>query len=225
MQEKILFTWSGGKDSALALYELMKNDRYEISALVTTITKDYDRISMHGVRTTLLDLQAESIGIKLEKVFITQNASNDEYEKQMKALLIRYKDDDIQYVAFGDIFLEDLRRYREDNLAKVGMKALFPIWKIDTKKLAHDFISTGFRAVVTCVDTNVLEAVFAGREYDIDFLAELPSSVDPCGENGEFHTFVYDGPIFKKSIDIVKGEKVLRESRFYYCDILSIEGQ
>ena len=220
MTEKVLFTWSGGKDSAMALYELKKSNGYEITGLLTTITEDYDRISMHGVRRTLLEKQADFLCIPLEKVFISKQSSNEEYESRMRAVLEKYKEAGVTSVAFGDIFLEDLRRYREDNLANLGMKGIFPIWKKDSTELAHAFIDQGFRAVITCVDSQVLNKSFVGREFDKKFLDDLPPTVDPCGENGEFHSFVYDGPIFKKRIAYTKGDIVLRDNRFYYCDIL-----
>jgi len=223
MREKVLFAWSGGKDSAQALHELKKNNNCEIVALLTTVTEDYDRISMHGVRRELLDLQADSMGLPLEKVFIPKDSSNDEYETRMKAALEGYKPEGVSSVAFGDIFLEELRKYREQNLSKIGMKAIFPIWKRDSAGLARSFIDSGFKAVIACVDSKHLDGRFAGREFDESFLAELPANIDPCGENGEFHSFVYDGPIFRKRIEHSVGEVVLRDNRFYFCDITSIE--
>jgi len=220
MPEKILFAWSGGKDSTMALYELQKNRNYEVSALLTTITEDYDRISMHGVRRVLLERQAESLGLFLEKIYITKKSSNEEYETKMMDKLIRYRDADVFYAAFGDIFLEDLKKYREDNLLKIGMKGIFPIWKRKSIDLAHAFIDLGFKAVITCVDSKVLDKNFAGRVFDKQFLSDLPATVDPCGENGEFHSFVYDGPIFSKKIPHEKGEVVLRDSRYYFCDLI-----
>jgi len=224
--EKILFVWSGGKDSAMAIYELLSganhhvSPQYEIVALLTTITRDYDRISMHGVRRQLLEEQAESIGIPLEKVFISKNAKNEEYEKAMSAVLEGFRRKGITRVAFGDIFLEDLRKYREENLRRINMEGIFPIWKRDTKKLAVEFINRGFRAIVVCVDTKKLPAEFSGKEFDFEFLNNLPDGVDPCGENGEFHTFVYAGPIFKRSIGIRKGVQVMRYNRYCFTDIL-----
>lgn len=220
MIQKVLFTWSGGKDSALALYELQRNNGYEVLALLTTLTEGYDRISMHGVRRVLLEEQAKSLNVPLEIMYITQTASNGEYEAKMKKVLESYKAKGAMSVVFGDIFLEDLKEYRENNLSKIGMKAVFPIWKRDTAELARTFINLGFKAVVTCVDSNILGKEFTGREFDEDFLKELPSGVDPCGENGEFHSFVYDGPIFQKRVSCKKGEIVLRDNRFYYCDLI-----
>jgi uncharacterized protein (TIGR00290 family) len=223
MVEKVLFTWSGGKDSAMALYEILQSPDYEISALLTTVTEDYDRISMHGVRRILLEQQAESLGIPLEKVYITKNASDDEYETKMKDKLTDYKNRGVLSVVFGDIFLEDLRKYREGNLSKIEMKGIFPIWKRDTAELANTVIDLGFKAVITCVDSKVLDKDFVGRDFDKQFLSELPSTIDPCGENGEFHSFVYDGPIFRQTIMYEKGDIVLRDNRYYFCDLIPLE--
>ena len=222
MAEKVPFTWSGGKDSVLALYELQITDDYEVAALLTTLTQDYNRISMHGVRSILLERQANSLGVPIEKVYISKNSSNEEYEASMREVLQKYLTFGVSSVVFGDIFLDDLRKYREDNLSKIGMKAVFPIWKRDTTELAHEFIDLGFKAVITCVDSNVLDKIFIGRLFDEQFLSELPANVDPCGENGEFHSFVYDGPIFQKKVSYAKGEVVLRDSRFWYCDLIPI---
>lgn len=223
MTEKILFCWSGGKDSAMALYELRKSHTYEIISLLTTVTADYDRISMHGVQRVLLEEQAESLGIPLDKVYITKTSSNKEYENKMRDRLIYYKCLDVFSVVFGDIFLEDLRKYREDNLSRIGLKGIFPIWKRSTTELANSFIDSGFKAIVTCVDSKAIDKSFVGRVFDKQFLSELPRNVDPCGEKGEFHSFVYDGPIFKKRISFEKGEIVLRDNRFYYCDLIPID--
>jgi len=222
MREKVLVSWSGGKDSALALYELLKSEKYEIMALLTTVTADYDRISMHGVRRTLLERQADSLGFPLEKVLISKNASTEEYGSKMQQVLEKCMKAGVFSVVFGDVFLEDVRKYREDNLAKVGMKGIFPLWKRDTAELAQAFIDLGFKAVISCIDSNVFDKRFAGRSYDAQFLRELPSSVDPCGENGEFHSFAYDGPIFRKRILFEIGEVVLRDNRFYFCDLIPV---
>ncbi|MCZ6555609.1 MAG: diphthine--ammonia ligase [Candidatus Dadabacteria bacterium] len=220
MRKNILISWSGGKDSSLALYEIQKSRDYEVAALITTITSDYDRVSMHGLRTILLDEQASSLNIPLEKIFISKNASNDEYESRLKEVLLKYKQLGIRDVVFGDLFLEEIKKYREDLLGKIGMECVFPIWKKDTAKLALEFIDAGFKAVTVCVDSKALGEEFAGREFDEHFLDDLPKTIDPCGENGEFHTFTYDGPIFKKPIAHRLGDIVLRDERFYYCDIL-----
>jgi len=220
MTEKILLCWSGGKDSAFALHELQKSNHFEVAALITTITEGYDRISMHGVRRTLLEQQAASLGIPLEQILISQKATNEEYGTKMQTLLERYLLQGITKVAFGDLFLEDLRKYREENLAKIGMSGVFPIWRRDTAAMAHEFISLGFRAVICCVDSKALDGKFVSRDFDAEFIDELPTAVDPCGENGEFHSFVYDGPIFNQRIPFEKGEIILRDERFYYCDLI-----
>jgi uncharacterized protein (TIGR00290 family) len=213
-------SWSGGKDSALALTEIKNSGRYEIAALLTTVTKDYDRISMHGVRRSLLEQQAESLGLRLEEIFITKNASNEEYESSMRDVLSKYRESGINAVVIGDIFLEDVRKYREQKLSLLDMHGIFPIWAVETRELIARFIRAGFKAITTCVDIKVLGKEFVGRELDQAFLAELPDGVDPCGENGEYHSFVYDGPIFSRRIPITIGEKVLRENRYYFCDLI-----
>jgi uncharacterized protein (TIGR00290 family) len=220
--EKVLFSWSTGKDSALALYELQKRKDIQVTALITTVTDEYDRVSMHGVRRELLHRQAAAIGLPLREIGITKNASNDEYEDKMRRLLVAAQAEGVTSVVFGDIFLEDLRKYREDNLAQLGMHAIFPLWKRDTHALVGDLIRLGFKAIVTCVDTQVLGQAFSGRVVDQQFLDDLPEKIDPCGENGEFHTFAYAGPIFHQSIEIEVGEKVLRDNRFYYTDLKPI---
>ena len=219
MREKVLLSWSGGKDSAMALYEIQKAKKYEISGLLTTVTEDYDRISMHGVRSVLLQQQAQSLGFPLEKLFIPRETSIEEYESKLEIALTRFQQDGISLVVFGDIFLEGIRKYREEKLAKIGMTGLFPLWEKRSADLAHAFIDLGFKAVVTCVDPKVLDKAFAGRLIDERFLAELPANVDPNGENGEFHSFVFEGPIFKERIPCTVGEVVLRGS-FYFCDLL-----
>ena len=223
MTESVLLTWSGGKDSALALYELERAGNYQVAALITTVTKDYDRVSMHGVRQIFLEQQAALLGYPLEQVFISSTATDGEYEARMQEILEKYMKTGVSGVAFGDIFLEDLREYREHNLSKIGMKAIFPLWKRDTPELARTFLDLGFKAVITCIDSKVLDKGFIGRTYDEQFLSELPANVDPCGENGEFHSFVYEGPIFSKSLPYKLGEVVLRDDRFYFCDLLPLQ--
>jgi len=220
--EKVLLTWSGGKDSVLTLHKLTKSGDHQVVSLITTITKDYSRISMHGVRQVLLEQQAASLGYPLKQVYISKSASGKEYEAKMQQMLIGYFRQGIRSVAFGDIFLDDIKKYREENLSRIGMRALFPLWQRDTKRLAYAFIDLGFKAVITCIDSGALNKRFAGRIYNQQFLSELPPNVDPCGENGEFHTFVYDGPIFKKRILYQLGEVVLRDERFYFCDLVPL---
>jgi uncharacterized protein (TIGR00290 family) len=221
--EKVIVSWSGGKDSALAHYELREAGGYEVCALLTTVTGEYDRISMHGVRRALLEQQAASLGLPLAEVSISAGMSSEEYGARMQEVLENYLAQGVSGVVFGDIFLEDVRRYREDNLSKVGMRGIFPLWGRDTGELAHTFVDLGFEAVITCVDTHLLDGSFAGRLFDEQLLAELPASVDPCGENGAFHSFVYDGPVFGERVACTKGELVLRENRFQYCDLMPVQ--
>ena len=220
LREKVIVSWSGGKDSALALYEILKTGNYEVLELLTTVTKDYDRVSIHGVRRVLLEQQANALGFPLEKMLISKGTSDAEYESILLKALNRRMTNGVFSVVFGDLFLEDVRKYREGILSKIGMKGVFPLWKRDTRQLARTFIDLGFKAVITMVDSNFLGKDFAGRTFDAQFLSDLPSNVDPCGENGEFHTFVYDGPMFHDRILFTKGEIVLRENRFYYCDLV-----
>lgn len=221
MKEKVLFSWSGGKDSTLALYEILKSHDYEIAALLTTITEEYDRINMHGVRMNLLEMQADSLGLSLENILINKNTTDKQYEHKMRQVLTKYLAAGVTSVVFGDIFWDDLREYRENNLKKVGMTGIFPLWKTNTEALAKDFIKSAFKAVITCIDTQSLDKIFVGMTFDNKFLLKLPPSVDPCGENGEFHSFVYDDPIFKYRIPHAIGKIVSKDNRFYYCDLLS----
>jgi len=218
--EKVIFSWSGGKDCALALREILADQNYCVIALLTTVTEDYDRISMHGVRRELLEKQAESLGLPLEIVYIPKNSSNEVYESRLEKSLVKYKELGIIGVVFGDIYLEDLRQYREKNLARLDLKGIFPLWKNETSELMNNLITLGFEAVTVCVDTSMLSASFVGRKIDQEFIAELPNTVDKCGENGEYHSFVFDGPIFKLPIPIRLGERVLRDERFFYCDLV-----
>jgi len=220
MPERAVLAWSGGKDSALALHEIRKAGSPEVHALLTTVSNDYDRISMHGVRRVLLERQVESLGFPLDIVPVPRFGSNEEYDRMMRHALAGYLRKGISSVVFGDIFLEDVRKHREENLSRIGMQGVFPLWKKDTGKLAREFIDRGFKAVVTCIDGEALDGSLAGREFDEGFLAELPARVDPCGENGEFHTFVYDGPMFRHRILYEKGETVLRDRRFHFCDLI-----
>jgi len=217
--EKVLLAWSGGKDSAISLYEIQRGGKYEIVSLLTTINQGYDRVSMHGVRRTLVEQQAHSLGLPMKEVFVPKACSNEEYESKMSEVLTKFKQDGITQVVFGDIFLEWVKEYRENNLAKLGMKGIFPIWGRDTVELTRSFIELGFRAVITCVDTKVLAQGFLGRMLDSQFLAELPPDVDLGGENGEFHSFVFAGPIFKERIAYTLGKTVQRDS-FCFRDLL-----
>jgi uncharacterized protein (TIGR00290 family) len=219
MKVPMAFCWSGGKDSAMALQVALRDPEYEVVGLLTTVTKGFERISMHGVRRELLLAQAQALGLPLEEVRIPQRCPNAIYETRMGEAMLRLKERGVRHVAFGDIFLRDLRAYREENLARIGMEAVFPLWDLDTLELATRFVGEGFRAVTVCVDPKRLDRSFAGRELDEAFFDELPAGVDPCGENGEFHTFVFDGPIFRSAICCRAGEIVERDS-FVFCDIL-----
>ena len=214
-----LLSWSGGKDSSLSLYSMHGSKDFEVVSLVTTVTKDFDRISMHGVRRTLLDLQASRIGLPVEEVWIRSGATDADYESQLLTSLSKHYSRGVRDVIFGDLFLEDIRKYREKTLARVKMSAVFPIWKKDTKELASYFVKEGFRAILCTVDPRALDRSFCGREFDESLLSDLPESVDPCGENGEFHTFVYGGPIFDRDIEVTRGEVVFRDG-FYFADLV-----
>ena len=215
---KSLVSWSGGKDCTLALW--CSRDRYEVIALLTTVTQGFERISMHGVRNELLHRQAASLAIPLRPIEIPRPCNNALYEKAMKDAWEIAQVQGVDRVIFGDLFLQDIRKYREDLFGKEA--CVFPLWHRPTPELAREFLELGFRAVLCCVDTQALPADFAGREYDDTLLRDLPAGVDPCGENGEFHTFVYAGPMFKTPIAFQRGEIVLREGRFSYCDLLPV---
>jgi len=219
--EPILFCWSGGKDSAMALHTLLQQQQFRVTALLTTVTEGFDRISMHGVRRELLLHQAESIGLPLHEVRIPPQCVNPIYEARMEHALRIFYDQGVRRVAFGDIFLEDLRAYREKNLARMSMTALFPIWKRDTRELIREFHAFRFRAVAVCVDPKVLDPSFAGRELNDSFFRDLPPNADPCGENGEFHTFVFDGPIFRWPLAVRTGAVVHRDG-FVFCDLMPV---
>lgn len=224
MPEPVLFCWSGGKDSAMALHALLCRNDIHVTALLTTVTEGYERISMHGVRRELLERQAKSIGLPLHEVRIPPQCGNPLYEARMEEALRVHYANGVRSVAFGDIFLEDLRAYRERNLASIGMTALFPIWKRDTRELIRHFHFVKFRSIAVCIDGKKLPHSFAGRELDAAFFNDLPPGIDPCGENGEFHTFVFDGPIFHDSIPVRTGEVIERDS-FIFCDLLPVEEQ
>jgi len=209
----------------MALQELLGDDRHEVVGLLTSVAEEYKRVSHHGVREELLDAQAESIGLPLDKLYLPSNSghlcTNDYYEELMRGALQPYCDAGVMLVAHGDLFLEDLRAYREVNLARMGMRGVFPLWKRDTAQLIRTFIRSGFKAYLSCVEGKLGES-FAGRAIDANLIADLPEGIDPCGEYGEFHSFVYDGPIFRKPIDVVVGEVVCRDTR-YYADLLPSE--
>lgn len=222
MKTPIVMSWSGGKDSALALHELRKTGQYEVVALMTSIADEYRRISHHGVREILLEQQAEAIGIPLEKIYLptgkSQPCTNEIYEQIMGDVMAKFLAQGVETVGFGDLFLEDLRAWREANLAKAGMRGVFPLWKRDTTQLASDVIAMGFKAYLSCVEGKVGPG-YVGRPYDMELLRDLPPGIDPCGEYGEFHSFVYDGPVFRHPVAVRVGEIVVRDGR-YYADLL-----
>jgi uncharacterized protein (TIGR00290 family) len=204
----------------MSAWELQCSGKHEIAALLTTVTEDYDRISMHGVRGELLERQAESLGIPLHKVLIPKDCSNELYERRMSEAFSHFKSQGITKIAYGDLFLEDVKNYRDRQLAQTGMTGVYPIWMRDTTELVRTFIGLGFKAILACVDTQAIDASFAGREIDAHLLRDLPDGADPCGEYGEYHSFVYAGPIFRQSIACQAGERIMRSARFNYCDIM-----
>lgn len=235
-----IFNWSGGKDSTLALHRVLAAKIFDIKYLLTTLSEKYRRISMHGVRDELLEQQAASIGIPLKKIYLPENASMVSYNEIMGATMKQLAEENIHDTIFGDIFLEDLKKYREEQLSKVGFTAHFPLWKEDSKNLLNEFIHLRYKTILVCINEKQLDKSFAGRIIDDSFITDLPTAVDPCGENGEFHSFVYEGPIFKKPIAFTKGETVRRnyipakddndhcfsnapqpyDTGFYYCDLI-----
>jgi uncharacterized protein (TIGR00290 family) len=221
MSEAVLLAWSGGKDSTLALERLLGDGSVRVAALVTTVTTGYDRIAIHGVRRSILRRQVELLGIPLIEAGIPPQADNATYETAFADALARASASErIDTIAFGDLFLADVRAYREAMLARLGWRGRFPLWGEDTARLARYFVERGYRAILSCVDTAQLDAAFCGRDFDAPLLANLPAGVDPCGENGEFHTCVHAGPIFGGSIALERGERVLRDGRFQYVDLI-----
>jgi len=235
MKPKAVFNWSSGKDSALALYKILQEDHYEVTSLLTSINEEYQRISMHGVHVDLLQQQANSLGIPLMKMEIPKEPSMEQYREIMSATMMEIKSLGISHSVFGDIFLEDLRQYREEQLKSIGIEAVFPLWKQNTLDLIHEFLDLGFKTIVTCVNETYLDKSFAGRIIDSNFIRDLPANVDPCGENGEFHTFTFDGPLFSAPIPFEIGETVKKtypkpksetfdkdeDYVFWFCDLVS----
>jgi uncharacterized protein (TIGR00290 family) len=218
-QEPIALAWSGGKDSAMALRAIRREGIYGVTTLLTTCTEGFRRVSVHGVRCSLLNRQVEAVGLPCRKVFIPQHCTNDSYEKLMGEALVNLKKVGVTKVAFGDLFLEDIRAYRDRTLAALGMTALYPIWGVNTTELAREFIKAGFGATLVCVDSEKLSGQFAGRAFDKSLLADLPSGIDPCGENGEFHTFVHRGPLFREPI-LYRPGRVVQRGQFHFVDLL-----
>jgi uncharacterized protein (TIGR00290 family) len=209
-RQRAIMNWSGGKDSALALYHSLQSDRWDIHSLLTSVNDQLGRISMHGVRIELLTAQAKRLGMPVQLVRLSGDVSMEAYDAQMRRALQSIQQQHVTHSIFGDIFLEDLRHYRENQLQRAGLTGEFPLWKRNTTELLHEFVDLGFRAVLVCVNEKQLGAEFVGRDLDLDLLKDLPKTVDPCGENGEYHSFVYDGPIFSDPIRFTKGEIVRR---------------
>ncbi len=232
MKEKAVFNWSGGKDSMLALHNVLKEERFEVVALLTTLNEKYNRISMHGVRAGLLEQQAEKLGIPLKKILLPEMADMETYSRIMKRETEYWKAQDVSVFLFGDLFLEDIRAYREKQLTGSGIHPEFPIWQYGTQKAARDFIRLGYKAILTSVDASKLDKTFAGRYFDEKLLSDLPTGTDPCGENGEFHSFVFDGPLFSQPVKFRKGETVHKtydvqdksvSAGFYFTDLKAVE--
>ena len=216
---RVMLSWSSGKDSSWSLHVLRQDEEIEVAGLLTTVTEKYARVSMHAVREELLDDQADALGLPVTKIYIPSPCPNDIYEAKMTEAIRQAKAEGVTTMAFGDLFLQDVRAYREENLADTGIAPVFPIWGMDTSELALEMVKSGLKAVVTCVDPRQLDPSFAGRQYDEVFLADLPTEVDPCGENGEFHTFAYDGPMFGRPVPVQAGEVVERDG-FVFADVL-----
>ncbi|WP_299675532.1 diphthine--ammonia ligase [uncultured Tenacibaculum sp.] len=243
--KQAFFNWSSGKDSAFALYKVLQDKEYVIKKLLTNVNEEYRRISMHGLREELLDEQVKAIGFPSEKLYFPAQVTMEMYNQKMKETLTSFKDEHLDYAIFGDIFLEDLKKYRDQKLAEVGLKGVYPLWKRDTKELLKEFLQLGFKTITVCVNAKLLGKEFVGRIIDEDFINELPDNIDPCGENGEFHTFCFDGPIFKNPVKFEVGEKVLKsytlnedddqschtdtsedikeyDTSFWYCDLIPV---
>jgi uncharacterized protein (TIGR00290 family) len=224
MKAPVALSWSGGKDSSLTLQHLRAGAEYEVVALLTSVTRGYDRVSIHGVRRALLEAQAAALGLPLIEVWLEQKSSDAAYQRAFLDALdvLTERHPAVNRIAFGDLYLRDVRDYRDRLLADTAYRGLYPLWERPTRALADSFVADGFEATLVCVDETQIDARFAGRRFDHELLAELPPSADPCGENGEFHTFVHGGPIFSRPIAVVPGEIVRREERFTYCDLLPV---
>ena len=219
---KAILSWSSGKDSAFAMHEVLRHGEYDVTEIFTTVNEAHSRVAMHGLREELLDRQAAALGIPLAKILVPWPCTNEIYEARTSEYLLRKKAEGVTHVIFGDLFLEDIKKYRDANMAKIGLSPVYPLWLRNTRTLAEEMIDIGQKAILVCVDPRQIPESFAGREFDRQLLADLPAKADPCGENGEFHSFVYASPIFKMSgghIQVRKGETVTR-SNFVYTDVL-----
>lgn len=217
--KKTLLSWSSGKDSAWALHILRRQPEIEVTGLFCTVNQEFGRVAMHAVRVELLQRQAENVGLPVQLIPIPNQCADSEYEVIMTDFIEGAKQQDVECLAFADLFLEDIRRYRETNLAGTGITPIFPLWGIPTKELSREMVNNGLRAKITCIDPKHLTSDFAGQEYDISFLDRLPADVDACGENGEFHTFAFDGPMFTEEVSLMVGETVSRDG-FIFTDLL-----
>ena len=224
MTTPVALSWSGGKDSALTLQALRASGEYDVTALITSVTRGYERISIHGVRRSLLEQQAVALGLPLVEVTLEPACSNEDYQAAFLRGLteLSARQPGIAHLAFGDLYLADVRDYRDRMLAPTSFRGVYPLWQRPTDRLAEEFIAAGFRATLVCTDDTQVDPSFAGRQFDRALLADLPATADPCGENGEFHTFVWDGPIFTRPVPFTRGEIVQRDGRFTYCDLLPI---
>ncbi|MBT2159685.1 adenine nucleotide alpha hydrolase [Zobellia barbeyronii] len=235
---KTYFNWSTGKDAALAYYHLQRDDLYQVDQFITSINTHHNRVSMHGLRRELLLKQVQEVGLPVTTIELPEEPTMEEYNAQMERAVTKLKSAGYAHCGFGDIFLEDLRAYREEQLKKYDIKCCFPLWQRDTKELLEEFLDLGFKAIVICIKSELLDASFVGREIDRNFIKDLPANVDPCGENGEFHTFCYDGPIFNNPVKFTVGEKVYREYKnpekdtkakkpdlmgFWFCDLIPVD--
>lgn len=239
--QRAYMNWSGGKDSSLCLYYILQDQRYAVDCLLTSVNAAHDRISMHGVRRSLLEQQAAAIGLPLQTIELPEQPGMQEYERMMLEKVAQFKSSGYTHAVFGDIFLEDLKRYREEKLRSADIECVFPLWKIPTQQLMQEFLQLGFKAIIVCVNEKYLDKSFCGRIIDASFVNDLPENVDVCGENGEFHSYVFDGPVFKQTIPFKKGEIVYRkyaapqtsadscnpmdkasEYGFYFCDLLPV---
>lgn len=218
---KAVVAWSSGKDSAYALLTAQRAGVFDIVGILTTVTAAFERVSMHGVREALLERQAAELGLPCHKVYIPSPCPNEVYEGKMSEAVSQAKAQGVSHFIFGDLYLEDIRRYRVERLEPAGIASEFPLWQRDTRALAEEMLAVGLRAVVTCIDPSKLDKSWAGRRFDARFLADLPAGVDPCGENGEFHTFVTDGPMFRRPIAVRSGEIVERDG-FVFADVLPV---